>query len=296
MPNPDREESGSSCIARFMERPAETRGRYGWVTVVFAYVVLLMASLAIMTGAGVGVAILGQSLPKAFEPVKTVLQLAAIAAWIPVIWLIARFMFKMRLGDLASCEGRFRRAPFFRALVISLVGLGVFYVGSAIVAKDALVPLSTGVIAAIALALVLIPLQALAEEYAFRAFGPQIALGKLGFTVVRYAVMSTIFSAVFASVHGAADVATWIVYFILGAILAAMTYMTGGIEAPAALHVANNVLFVVSGILTGKNLAATQADVSISAVIIVQVVFMALVAAAAVYVERRKQGGITDAR
>lgn len=192
------------------------------------------------------------------------------------------------MGDVTSCTSRMRWDVLARSAAISLVALGVYYGVTVATSGTPLVPLTGPIIAAVLLAVVLIPLQAAAEEYVFRGLGPQVILGKIGYSPARYAVVSLVFSVMFASLHGSKDLTTWLVYVALGALFAVLTFVTGGLEAPIALHAVNNILFTVSGILRGTDLAAQQTNVRTDLSVIIQVVTMVAATVVIALVERRK--------
>lgn len=288
MPNPSIEASGRSCIARYMEKPVEARGEYGWGRVLLAFTLLLLGCAVLTVAISTGLAIFTQGADSTVTPVFTVLQFAAIAVWIPVVWVVARFVVGMRMGDVASCVGRMRWGVLARATAISVAALGIYYVATVVMSGASLVPLSGGVIAGVLLAIVLMPLQAAAEEYVFRGLGPQIILGRTGYSIARFAVVSVVFSIIFASLHGSKDLTTWFIYLVFGVIFATLTFVTGGIEAPIALHAVNNVLFTVTGILRGTDLAAQQTDVGTDLAVVIQVLVMVGASVIVAVVERRR--------
>nr|WP_240973993.1 CPBP family intramembrane glutamic endopeptidase [Nonomuraea sp. FMUSA5-5] len=85
--------------------------------------------------------------------------------------------------------------------------------------------------------LLLVPFQAAAEEYVFRGWFMQ-AVG----AHVRNPVWGILIgSALFASLHGYSW-AGLVDVFSFGAVMAWLAVRTGGLEAPIALHVVNNVV------------------------------------------------------
>ena len=127
-----------------------------------------------------------------------------------------------------------------------------------------------GIVAAV----VLIPVQALAEELLFRGFGPQLVLGKVGAGRVAYWVSAVVASGLFAALHGAATMTALGVFFILGLVFAFLVRTTGGLEAAVALHAVNNVFVVVNGLLFGQDVAAKQGEVGVDWAVVAQVVVL----------------------
>lgn len=106
-------------------------------------------------------------------------------------------------------------------------------------------------VALLVITLLTTPLQAAGEEIAFRG-GLVQGVGAWFRTPVVALVVTTVLStAFFAAAHGSADV--WVV-IELGSLAVAgcwLAWRTGGLEAVIVLHVVNNVLIMVTGILLG---------------------------------------------
>lgn len=277
--------TGSDLFTRFAMWPRERRGAYGWGRVA-------TWALALLVGCAVLVVIVGISLalftPETGGPSPLVMvgQLAGVAVWVPVVWLVARLGFGMRFGEMMSGLPGVRWGLFGKALAIALVGLGAYAVGIHLSSGKPIVPITTAVVAGIVAALILIPLQALAEELIFRGFGPQVVLGKIGVSGVKTVVVTVVFSALFAAFHAASDALTWFVFFVFGLIFAGLVRLTGGLEAAWALHAVNNVLFVVGGILRGQDLTVKQTDVTVGLEVFVQMAVMIAVAIVVALVTR----------
>src|SRR6185369_12363243 len=113
------------------------------------------------------------------------------------------------------------------------------------------------VLAASAMLLVLIPLQAAAEEYAFRGWLLQ-ALGTYARSPwVAVAVQAVLFSAA----HGLGTPWGFVDLVVFGGLAGWLTVRTGGLEAAIALHVVNNLTWMLLGAATGNlSLDETAAD------------------------------------
>ena len=105
--------------------------------------------------------------------------------------------------------------------------------------------------ALLAITLLTTPLQAAGEEVAFRGGLVQGVGAWFRSPVVALAVTAVLSTATFAAAHGSAD--PWII-IELGTLAVAgcwLAWRTGGLEAVIVLHVVNNVLIMVTGILLG---------------------------------------------
>lgn len=273
-------------VSRFLELAGVRRPGYGWGTIVLTFILLAAGCAAAAVVVGTGLVFVMQGTPALWKPTVSVLQLAAIAAWIPVVVLIARIVMRMRVGDLVSCASRVRWPVLARALGVSFVGFGVL--GAYLVASsgEGLV-VTAPVLLAIMVSVFLVPLQALAEELLFRAFGPQAVMGRTGFGVGVHLLVSTASIALFASLHGSQDVSTWLVYAAFGVVFVGLTYLTGGIEAAFALHAANNVMFIVVGLLLGRDLLVVQLNAETDAVVVLQLAVVVVAASVIAWSSRR---------
>jgi membrane protease YdiL (CAAX protease family) len=90
--------------------------------------------------------------------------------------------------------------------------------------------------------LLLIPLQAAGEEYAFRGYLAQ-AFGGLLRGRAGVAVAVAVPALLFAIAHGAQDAPVFIDRFAFGLVAGALAIVTGGLEAAIAMHVLNNWAF-----------------------------------------------------
>ena len=105
--------------------------------------------------------------------------------------------------------------------------------------------------ALLAITLLTTPLQAAGEEVAFRGGLVQGVGAWFRSPAVALVVTTVLSTATFAAAHGSAD--PWIVVE-LGSLAVAgcwLAWRTGGLEAVIVLHVVNNVLIMVTGILLG---------------------------------------------
>jgi membrane protease YdiL (CAAX protease family) len=170
-------------------------------------------------------------------------HLAVLALAVPLVFGVAWLIQRRPPGTLSSVAFRLRWKWLFTCLLVAVAAVLLGQIAEAVTL------LVTGIgpgytwagwsafIGPMILILLLVPFQAAAEEYAFRgwilqSFGaylrnpwPGILLG----------------SVAFAALHGYTD---WgIVYvFGFGILMGWLAILTGGLEAPIALHATNNVV------------------------------------------------------
>lgn len=178
------------------------------------------------------------------DPLVAAFMLLAIAALLPAALLAVRLVGGRRPGTLSSVEGRIRGRLLVRclglAILLTLFGTLTFVTieGGW---KD--VAITDRTLPTVALALLVVPLQAAAEEYVFRGLAMQTIgawLRHPGFAIVLPIPLFT-FGHEY-DMLGLVDVTA----FALAA--GWLTWRTGGLEAAIGIHVANNaVLFVLGG-------------------------------------------------
>lgn len=174
-----------------------------------------------------------------------VFLLLSIAAVLPLVFGTAALIQRRRPGTLSSVTGRLRWSWLGQLLVLATVALvlgqAAQYVVFAATGEDVSDFLSWGgwaqFVPGMIVILLLVPFQAATEEYIFRgwfiqAFGsyinnplPGIVLG----------------AAAFTALHGYTG-AGIVDVFTFGAVMGWLAVRTGGLEAPIAMHVMNNVM------------------------------------------------------
>ena len=165
----------------------------------------------------------------------------ALALLIPLSWALVLFVHRVRPGIVSSVAGRLR----WRWLVLCLpVAFGALWLVLAL--QTALSPdgwtfrvtPQQGAVWFLAIMMVTTPLQAAAEEYFFRGYLMQA----LGSTVRTpwFGILAS--AAIFTLFHGLANPALVGDRFAFGVLAGWLVVRTGGLEAPIAAHVANNVM------------------------------------------------------
>jgi len=166
---------------------------------------------------------------------------------IPALVLASRIVQGRGVGLLSSVAGRLRMGWLWRTLLLALGAFAVYFAvvfGISLVAGEAVVANfdHPSVWLMIVLVLLLIPLQAAAEEYVFRGYLMQLIGGWLRHPA--FAILLPVPLFVLGhdyDVWGAASVGFF-------AIVAAwLTWRTGGLEAAISLHIINNVLIFLLG-------------------------------------------------
>jgi membrane protease YdiL (CAAX protease family) len=173
-----------------------------------------------------------------------------IAVFLPVTLLAARWVQRRPAGSLSSVTGRLRLRwlltclPVAAVAVVALLGGGMTL--AAATGED--VGLDTALagwgpfVVATAVLLLVVPVQAAAEEYLTRGWLLQ-AVG----TVCRSPwIPIAVQALVFAALHGWGTPWGFADLVVFGVVIGWLTVRTGGLEAAIALHVLNNLL---SGLL-----------------------------------------------
>lgn len=192
------------------------------------------------------------------DPVfSLVVMLLSIAAVLPAVFGTVMLVQRRRPGSLSSVAGRLRWPWLLRCfgLAVTALALGQAAQAAAMMVTGQQVTDMFGwagwraFLPSLIAIVLLVPFQAAAEEYIFRgwilqAFGAHLRNPIWGILLG---------SALFASLHGY----TWVGLvdvFCFGALMGWLAVRTGGLEAPIALHVTNNILAF------GLSAAAGQLD------------------------------------
>jgi membrane protease YdiL (CAAX protease family) len=169
-----------------------------------------------------------------------------LAAAIPLTWVIQRLVHGLAPRWLASVMPRIRWGWFAACLGLALVSLIATLVVSALLPSspgdpqvgshvNSFTDTTRGFLLVV---LLLTPLQAAGEEYAFRGYLTQAFGG-----VFRSRVAAVVGPAVlFALAHGAQSAPVFFDRFAFGLVAGVLVISTGGLEAGIAMHVLNNWL------------------------------------------------------
>ncbi len=167
--------------------------------------------------------------------------LAMLCAGLRPVGLRHSVAFRLRWRWLLWCV--------WPALVITILNSALSFLPLAFGETLDPVPVEAGAFAAsVVVILLLVPVQAAAEEYVFRGLIPQ-ALGAW----IRPAWIGIVLSTIIFTVgHTQYELWGMLSVAVMGAGFAIVTWRTGGLEAAIALHVVNNVisfLLLTSGVL-----------------------------------------------
>lgn len=239
--------------ARF-DHLARTPGARPWQAIVGTLIVaagFVAIGVVVVIGFVVMTVVLG--LPSPVDPATGVpeptplglaMTLLSIAPVLLLVFGTAALIQRRRPGTLSSVAGRLRWTWMGRCVGVAVLALILGQVAQwaalTVSGLDSEVLGWSGwsvFLPLIIVIVLLVPFQAAAEEYVFRGWLVQ-AVG----AHVRNPVWAIVIgSAVFASLHGYSW-AGLIDVFSFGAVMAWLALRTGGLEAPIALHVVNNVV------------------------------------------------------
>jgi membrane protease YdiL (CAAX protease family) len=184
-----------------------------------------------------------------------------LALLIPVIFSAARWLQRRHAGSLSSVTGRLRWRWLLTCFGIATVAIVVLIGGNlwltsatsenAGMGDSGWVGISSFLISAAVLVLV-VPLQAAAEEYAMRGW----LLQAVGSVVRSPWVAIGVQAVAFAALHGWGTPWGFTDLLVFAVLAGWLTIRTGGIEAAIALHVTNNLM----AFLLGAAFGALSAD------------------------------------
>ncbi|TQL63509.1 CPBP family intramembrane glutamic endopeptidase [Propioniferax innocua] len=214
-------------------------------------------------------------------------SLFSLALYIPMTLLLQRWLYGVR--PLSSVAGRFR----WKVLLLSFLPLLAFfaaYLGGTTFLSDEAgeARASTETVLYLAVTLILIPLQAAGEEYAFRGFAMRVVTAACRRSRFSVPIAMVVSSALFAAMHFASDPWLILYYFSFGIILAFIVHVTGGLEVAIAVHVANNLVSLVVAILLGQSLDMDRSMGTGSPVMLLMIAVLALLALVIWLIARRK--------
>lgn len=241
-------------------RPGVWRSLVGVVVLVACF--LLVVPLLLQAVFVVGFAVTGRDVVAGVDRMldfddPTPLGLAylnlTLACAIPVAWLIVRVVHGVLPRWLASVGPRIRwrwlvvcfGLAFVALLATLVVAAGVpASSGESLDAGGGLNDFTSTTRDFLLVVLLLTPLQAAGEEYAFRGYLTQAfggVFGGLGEAIGKWAAV-LIPAVLFALAHGAQSAPVFFDRFAFGVVAGLAVVLTGGLEAGIAMHVLNNWL------------------------------------------------------
>ena len=223
--------------------------------VVFVLAFLVAVPVLVQVPFALGLAVVGRDVVDGLDQLldfddPTPLGLAylnvTLACAIPVAWLVTRVLHGLKPRWLASVAPRIRWRWLLVCFGLSVIALFATLVVSAAVPSSADSPELSGHVNDFTsttrdylfVVLLLTPLQAAGEEYAFRGYLTQAfgnVFGKPWAAVFFPALL-------FALAHGSQDAPIFFDRFAFGIVAGLAVVLTGGLEAGIAMHVLNNWL------------------------------------------------------
>lgn len=187
--------------------------------------------------------------PDHLTPMTLAFALLTVCCLVPAVWVAQRVVHGLPFGTLTSVRFRFRWRYFAAALGLGVaamllsLGLTAFLPGDAVESQAGAGAneLTATAWSFLLVTVFLVPIQAAAEEYAFRGYLVQAWGGVFGGRRVA-TTLSVLGSAlVFALMHGSQEWPVFFDRFAFGVCAAVVVVLTGGLEAAIALHVVNNL-------------------------------------------------------
>lgn len=208
-----------------------------------------------------------------------------IVMMIPAAVLAVLVVHRESPGWLSGVTGRPRWGLLGRllglAFVVVLVAFGVAQLLPTDSAVTVDTPPAATLVGLLAVVLLTTPLQAAAEEVGFRGYLNQALASWVSRPVVGALLAGAVSSVVFALAHGLQDPWLFGDRLAFGVVVSWLAWRTGGLEAPVALHVANNVVSLVYASVTGSleaSLLASTLEWQFAVLDVVMMVTFALVA------------------
>jgi membrane protease YdiL (CAAX protease family) len=181
-------------------------------------------------------------------PAVLAFSLISIALMLPSLWLATLIMGPRPVGLLSSVTGRLRWGWMLRLIVPALVAFGAsfvlyLFVLPPLMGEPILAPVaSPNLWLMLVIILLLVPLQATAEEYVFRGYLMQAIGSWLKHPAFAILLPVPLFMiGHLYDVWGLLDVGVFAVF------AAWLTWRTGGLEAAIVAHIINNAAIFVLG-------------------------------------------------
>ncbi|GAB2660510.1 CPBP family intramembrane metalloprotease [Saccharopolyspora gloriosae] len=209
----------------------------------------------------------------------------ALAALIPAVMLAVLWAQRRSPRQLIGVTGRMRWRWLGECLLAAVAVFAVAFAISAVLTWAAGRSSGPGFpgwadyARIVALAVLIVPFQSAAEEFAFRGFLLQTLTA--WFRTPWPAIVIT--SVLFLLGHGYTDPLVWCELLVMAVAMCWLTLRTGGLEAAIALHVANNSLSVLVSGLSGVPGIEQAGDFAVGDVL----PFIAAVLAYGWWVDRR---------
>ncbi|MFZ1384083.1 MAG: CPBP family intramembrane glutamic endopeptidase [Propionicimonas sp.] len=219
----------------------------GLLIAVMVVLSLLLGAIAISSDLNSGRVTLEQIMSGSITPALFLVNNLVLASAIPVSLGVHWLVFQQRPGWLLSLQGRFRWRLFGRLLVAAVPLYLISFAVEALLTGGlgglSWRPESAFLIAAVVLTT---PLQSAGEEVAIRGLLARCVGSWFSARRVGFVVATAVSAVVFMLLHGAGDVWLNVFYLTVAVAMSVLAWKTGGLEAPIALHVVNNLTSMVT--------------------------------------------------
>ena len=185
-----------------------------------------------------------RSNPAFFEGPGILLAIGGIAAILPALFIATKIVRDRPFSSYSSSRGGWNWGAFAKCLVVALVVCGSIIVGEAFLMPD---EGADGVnrfnTLGLVLCLILVPIQATAEEYAYRG----LLMQTIG-SWTKLPVLAMLLSAIFFAVSHSYGLWGILSVFCHGLGFAYLTRYSKGLEASSCAHIVNNMtVFILNG-------------------------------------------------
>jgi membrane protease YdiL (CAAX protease family) len=239
-------------------RPGTWRPLVGIVALAAAFLVIVPVLIQLPFALGFAIAgrPVGDSMAQLIDlddptPLGLAYLNLALASAIPVAWLVTRLFHGLKPGWLASVFPKIRWGWLLTCFGLSMVALvATLFVSALVPAQGEGIETTghlndfTSTIRDFLIVIVLLtPLQAAGEEYAFRGYLTQAFGGMFQrWPRVSRGAAIVLPATLFALAHGAQSAPVFFDRFAFGIVAGLLVVLTGGLEAGIAMHVLNNWL------------------------------------------------------
>lgn len=191
------------------------------------------------------------------DPRSLALGLTGVALMLPAALGAVALVGRRQPGTLSSVDGHLRWSLLVRSVPVCIAVVALVAAASLLTPAPArALPLeATGdrLVWLLALPVLLVPVQAAAEEYVFRGLLPQVIGAWITSPWIAYGVPTILFTLG----HGY-DPAGLVAVAVFGTAASWLTWRTGGLECAIALHVVNNLVAFGLSALGWVDASSTQ--------------------------------------
>lgn len=225
-------------------------------TLVSGAVVVALGALAVAAFTGSVAGPFADESLSADTPLGLLATNLVIAVMVPASVVAVVVVHRQGVGLLASVAGRVRWRMLGQFLALAFVVVAAFFAVSFLLPSsstgDVEVPSAGTLLALLAVIALSTPLQAAAEEVGFRGYLSQAVAVWFSRPLAGTVVAATVSAVLFAIGHGGQDVWLFGDRLAFGLVASWLAWRTGGLEAPVALHVANNMVSLTFTAATGS--------------------------------------------